>query len=232
MKGDNMLYITGDTHNCIDFQKLSYKNWPVSKKFSKEDYVIIAGDFGLPWDNSKTDLNLIKWYNERPYSILFVDGNHENFDLLKQFPKEEKFGGIVSKISKNIYWLHRGEIYNICGKDIFTFGGAYSVDKMYRKEGVSWWKDEVPTNDEFNYGLSNLEKYNNKVDIVITHDCPTSIAKKICNWYEEDSVKKYLEFVKNNINFNNWYFGHHHVDISLENGKFVALYNEISQIST
>lgn len=232
MKVNNMIYITGDTHNCIDFQKLSYKNWPSSRHLTKEDFVIVAGDFGVPWDNSKTDINLIKWYNERPYTVLFVDGNHENFNLLDKFPKENKFGGIVSKISDNIYWLRRSEVYNICGKTIFTFGGAHSSDKEFRKENVSWWRQEVPTEEEFQCGIKNLNKVNNKVDIIITHDCPFSISNKICSWYDNDSVKKYLEFIKNNNNFNNWYFGHYHVDMSFENGKFVALYNDIAKIGT
>lgn len=227
-----MIYITGDTHNCIDFQKLSYKNWTLSKKLTKNDFLIIAGDFGLPWDNSKTDVNLIKWYDEKPYNVLFIDGNHENFSLLNKFPKEEKFGGTVSKISDNIYWLRRGEIYNICGKTIFTFGGAHSIDKDFRIENVSWWAEEAPTTEEFNYGLKNLEKYNNKVDLIITHDCPYSIAKKIYYWCENDDIKKYFDLLKNNIQFNNWYFGHHHIDSSFEDGKFVGLYNDIIPITT
>ena len=93
-----MIYITGDTHNVIDFQKLSFKNWPQSRHLTHHDYLIVAGDFGVPWDNSSTDRKLLDWYDNRPYTVLFVDGNHENFDLLEQYPIIDKFGGKVSKI--------------------------------------------------------------------------------------------------------------------------------------
>lgn len=48
-----MIYVTGDTHGCLDVKKLSIKNFKEQKSLTKEDYVIICGDFGLTWDKSK-----------------------------------------------------------------------------------------------------------------------------------------------------------------------------------
>ena len=80
MERKRMIYITGDCHG--DFRRFS------NKKFEgKEgDVVIVLGDFGLVWDGSKTDDYWIKWFSKKPYQILFIDGNHENFDKLKEYP--------------------------------------------------------------------------------------------------------------------------------------------------
>lgn len=44
-----MVYITGDTHGCSkDISKLNNKCFVEGKTLSKEDYIIILGDFGLP----------------------------------------------------------------------------------------------------------------------------------------------------------------------------------------
>ena len=50
-----MIFITGDTHGDIDIQKLSSKNFPKGKTLTKNDYVIVCGDFGLVWDGSNSD---------------------------------------------------------------------------------------------------------------------------------------------------------------------------------
>ena len=73
--------------------------------------------------------------SELPYTILFVDGNHENFDrLLSEFPIEDWNGGKVHKIRPNIIHLMRGHVFEIEGKRIFAMGGGYSVDKYMRRE--------------------------------------------------------------------------------------------------
>lgn len=42
-----MIYITGDCHG--DYRRFSTQVFPEQKGMSKQDYVIICGDFGL-WD--------------------------------------------------------------------------------------------------------------------------------------------------------------------------------------
>ena len=53
----------------------------------------------------------MKWLSEKPWTTLFVDGNHENFDRLKNYPITEEWGGKVQKIYDKVYHLMRGEIY-------------------------------------------------------------------------------------------------------------------------
>lgn len=50
-----MIFITGDTHIPIDISKLNVTNFPIQKELSKEDYLIVCGDFGLIWDKSNEE---------------------------------------------------------------------------------------------------------------------------------------------------------------------------------
>ena len=47
-----MLYVTGDTHGDLDFQKIL--DWVGATKLNKDkDYLIILGDFGYVWENKR-----------------------------------------------------------------------------------------------------------------------------------------------------------------------------------
>lgn len=132
-----MIYIFGDIHGEIEISKLNSKNFPESKTLTKNDYVIILGDFGLVWDKSNEEKYWLKWLDNKPFTTLFLDGNHENFDILYDYPIENFKGGKVHKISDSVYHLIRGEIFEINDKSIFVMGGAESYDKEYRVEGKS-----------------------------------------------------------------------------------------------
>ena len=80
------IYIMGDTHG--DFQRFGSKYFPQQKEMSRGDYVVIAGDFGGLWDGSQKDQYWLDWLNKKPFTTLFVDGNHENFDLLNTLPEK------------------------------------------------------------------------------------------------------------------------------------------------
>ena len=115
-----MLFITGDTHGQHDFAKLLLfaHQYP---KLTKQDCLIVAGDFGAVW-YAKTLEEDLRPYEELPFTVLFVDGNHENFDLLDAYPVEEWKGGKVHFIKPNIIHLMRGQVFEIEEKRIFTSG--------------------------------------------------------------------------------------------------------------
>ena len=112
-----------------------------------------------------------------PWTTLFVAGNHENYDLLYSYPLITKFNGQCRQIDTKIYMLERGYVYTICNKTFFAFGGGFSIDVARRREGKSWWKQELPTMAECEFALSELEKAKHKVDFIITHDAPESIVR-------------------------------------------------------
>ena len=221
-----MIYITGDTHGDIDIRKLSNDCF----KAYKEDYLIIAGDFGLVWDNSKREKYWLDWLNEKPYTILFVDGNHENFDMLNSFEIERWNGGCIHKIRSNIYHLMRGHIFTIEGLKIFAMGGATSIDKDTRVEGISWWNQEQPTTSEMMFASENLESHQNKVDYVISHTT-SFLMMSLIGWMRERSMlNQYFEKLESTIDFKHWYFGHFHLDRRLDN-RHTSVYDNIMPIT-
>ena len=44
------VYVTGDIHGGVDMQKL--RDWELGDSLMSDDYLIVAGDFGFPWDFS------------------------------------------------------------------------------------------------------------------------------------------------------------------------------------
>ena len=83
------IFITGDTHCDYDWRKINTRNFPEQKKLSKDDFVIIAGDFGGIWDvdrfrvqESPAEKAGLDWLEQKPFTTLFIPGNHENYDRL------------------------------------------------------------------------------------------------------------------------------------------------------
>ena len=116
-----MIYITGDMH--AEFDRIMY----LAEKMNKDDILIVAGDFGI-WNNSPREQYYFKNISKLDITVLFVDGNHENFDMLNSFEIKEWNGGKIHEIKPNIIHLMRGQIYNINNCSILTFGGAKSHD--------------------------------------------------------------------------------------------------------
>ena len=124
-----MIYITGDIH--ADFSRFNEEKFPIQTEMTKDDYVIICGDFGGVWNyivEGMYEKYWVDWLNERNFTTLFVDGNHENFERLYRYPVEEWHGGKVHKIRESVIHLMRGEVFDIDNKKLFTFGGAKSHD--------------------------------------------------------------------------------------------------------
>lgn len=223
-----MIFITGDIHGQIDIRKLSSKNFPEGKNLTKDDYVIICGDFGLIWNLDDEDKYWLKWLQSKPWTTLFCDGNHENFNLLEQFPEEERFGGRVHVINDSVFHLMRGYVFNIDGNSFFVMGGAPSYDRAHRKENISWWRREIPSREEFERGLNNLDAVNWEVDYVISHTGPFSIVKMTNYYMKLDDVSNYLDIIKDRLKFKHWYLGHMHCDMTID--KFTFVYNQFRKI--
>ncbi len=253
-----MIYITGDCH--FDFRRFNTKNFPEQKEMTKDNYVIICGDFGGVWHKdieSAEEKHHLDWLNDKPFTTLFVDGNHENFDRLYSYPVEKWNGGKVHKIRDSIIHLMRGQIFNIDGRSFLTFGGARSHDIdggilnlndpdffrkkreldlswiPYRIDHLSWWKEEEPSELEMKEGLCNLEANNWKVDFVVSHDCPTSdLFLLYAGLGKVDSydLTNYLEDIRCKLNYKRWFFGHHH-DNKAVNDRDIMIYEQIIRIN-
>ncbi len=227
-----MIYVTGDTHGLEDFYKLHIFAGE-HPEFKLNDYVIVAGDFGAIW-SERTLVENLRYYTELPFTVLFVDGNHENFDLINSYPVEIWNGGKVHKIKPNVIHLMRGQIFELEGKTIFTFGGATSIDRDYRIAGRSWWPQELPTYEELDEGIANLKKYNNKVDYIITHSCgQRALMYPKLRIYAGVKIacpeSHLLSNFEDTVEFKHWYFGHFHIDAQLSD-KYTVLMHKIVKL--
>lgn len=228
-----MIYVTGDTHGSNDHWKL-VRFAEEHPELTKNDYVVVAGDFGGVWyrPDLERDLDI---YSRFPFTTLFVDGNHENFDILNEYPVEMWNGGKVHKIREDIIHLMRGQVFEIDGITIFTFGGATSIDKINRIEHISWWREELPNYAELDEAFVNLEKHNFEVDYIITHSCderalyypPLRTKYYQMECFPDNSM---LSNFEERVKYKHWYFGHYHLDGDLTDNKTV-LYQEIRRIA-
>lgn len=247
-----MIYITGDCHG--DYRRFGSPVFPEQKVMTKDDYVIICGDFGF-WDQSREQQYWRKWLSDKPFTTLWVDGNHENYDLLKEYPVEHFGGqGKVQFITPSIIHLMRGQVYDIDGFRFFTFGGASSHDisggilepddpelarkkNRLKKEGVcyrinhvSWWKEELPSQEECEEGRRNLEAVGWDVDFIVTHCCSSSTQAKLAgDWYQADRMTDYLEEICKKTTYKKHFFGHYHDNRNVSDHQML-LYEQIVRI--
>lgn len=240
----NRVLLTGDTHGGYDIRKLSSKNFNYNDfdpPLNKYDYLIICGDFGLLWhpegsELDKQDRYWLDWLDDKPWTTLFVDGNHCNFPRINSHQIMQWNGGKIHEIRESVYHLMRGQVFNLHGKKFFTMGGAKSHDIKYRIEGRSWWREEIPSQDEREEAIANLEKHNWKVDYVITHEAPANIASNLIRYSGDYSrvLDEYSEWLQTEIadklDFKQWFHGHHHIDHEWEDGKYQSVYHDIVAI--
>lgn len=235
------IHVTGDIHGNVDIITMNSKHFPEQKNMTKDDYVIFLGDFGLVWYNkpNKEEDYWVDWLNTRNYTSIVVLGNHENYDRIKRLPKVDMFGGRVWKYTDSIFILERGAVYTINDKTFFTMGGATSIDKLNRIVGESWWSDEIPSNAEFEAGLSALDDVEWSVDYILTHTTPNSVIDEYAYRFSDrlmlgdkinDPVCKYLDVVFEKIKYKKHYFGHFHDNWTSSDNKHRMIYREVIEL--
>jgi hypothetical protein len=217
-----MLYITGDVHaDMKEFESRDFAH------IRKNDCIIVCGDFGILWRGGRDEEKSIKAVGRRKYSTLFVDGAHENFDLLSKYPESEWNGGRVQVLSRNLMHLCRGQVYEIDGKKIFTFGGGESPDRELREEHVSWWPQEMPTQAEMDEGLKNLERCGWSVDYIVTYDAPSAFKMMIEGEHARpDALNVYLDRISEKCSYEKWFFGCYHKNQRLSQNT-QAVFNKV-----
>lgn len=248
------IWVTGDIHG--NPQRLGVDSFYEQKFFENPDetFLIILGDFGLVWNyevENKYEKWWLDWLAAKPFYTLFISGNHENFDRLDKMTVSEWNGGKVHFIRPNVIHLMRGQVFNIDGKSIFTFGGAsshdirdgileyddprikewHSLGKQFRVNHFSWWEREIASMEEMDEGVKNLDNIGNSVDFIMTHCINTSTAALMSNGvYKPDAMTEYLEWIYGNIKWKKWLFGHYHDNKAISNNQLL-LYDQIIQIA-
>lgn len=219
-----MIYVTGDTHGDLaKFKKA---------KLKKGDTLIICGDFGFVWDGSAQEKKNLVWLSKRKYHILFVEGAHENFKMLDEYPKEDFCGGKVRKIAENVFQLMRGEIYEIEGKRFFAFGGGDDEELEFTDISEAPDFKRLPSNEECAHSRENLCKSGNAVDYILTYDVGfklRSMLRMESNCF--NNLHAYLNEVATNVTFKTWYFGCFHLDKIIP-PVYHAVYKNIYEVES
>lgn len=224
-----MIYITGDTHGNNDIHKLSPAMFPEQNQMTKDDYVIICGDFGCIWTGDERDNYLLDWLEAAPFTTLWIDGNHENFNAIYAYPVREWSGGKVHFIRPSVIHLMRGQVFIIEGERFFTMGGGTSIDKEWRRENYSWWPQEQPSEEEYDEAFANLTEHNHMVDYIITHTTTNGMMEKLGYVKECSELNNFLEVVDRTVDYKEWFCGHFHRDIKLDE-KHTFVYNGIIRL--
>jgi 3-oxoacid CoA-transferase subunit A len=224
-----MIYITGDIHGDINqFKEIMGK---VTCKL--ENTLIVLGDLGVNYFLNKNDKkfkNVISQYN---INLFVIRGNHDaNPANINNIKEVEKYGniGYMEEYYPNIFYAKNGEVYTIENNTFLVLGGAYSVDKWYRLEkGYKWFSDEQMTEEEKeNFFNKNIKK----VDTILSHTCPYGNMPKhlfltqIDQSTVDNSMEIFLDKIKLNIEYKNWFFGHFHANEIIEQNMYM-LYNGI-----
>jgi hypothetical protein len=195
------VFVIGDVH--ADFPALN--KLIVRREYP--DVVIQVGDFGW-WPhfhntNGFGGNKLFDQYGLRPGTtkILWIDGNHDNHDDLQLLV--EKHGRVPIEVQENVFFMPRGSTATINNKEYLFMGGADSIDRHMRIPGVSWWRGELINEKDL---MALPEK---KIDVVISHTCPTYFKMKHDEKFNDPS-RRALDYVFDKYNPKKWYFGHFH----------------------
>ena len=218
-----MNYFCGDTHGEFFFLNQRLKDT------TNEDCIFICGDFGY-WDRSTfregTGFYHDKIKNPNNTKIYFCDGNHEQHEWLKDL--EEKHGWEHPiEIIENLFFCPRGSSLELTdGRRVLFVGGADSIDKQWRTQGVDWFSQETMKYSD--YERINFSK---KYDIVVSHTCPSCCLSKMKLSYRGingkffDLTSDLLQSVFDRIKPKKWFFGHwHQYDVfDIEGCEFTVL---------
>lgn len=133
--------------------------------------LIQLGDFGI-WPGAKGErfldaVSLAAQTSGLP--VYFIDGNHEDFDQLLALPVDPVTG--LRPVRPGVWHLPRGSRWVWNGLQFCALGGATSLDRPNRIEGLSWWRQEAISLEEASQVVSG-----GLTDILLTHDCPEGVA--------------------------------------------------------
>lgn len=165
------ILVAGDTHGNAGAVEYKAK---IAKRLGA-DRIFVVGDFGMwpGWEGVVylDDVNAIA--REYGINVFALPGNHEDHDqwnnwLNMGLPTSSGFTYVRDRllISPKVHnWTWGGKKWK---RRFFICGGAVSIDKQWRVEGRSWWKNETFSEGD----LASVEKYAGpEIDYLFTHDC-------------------------------------------------------------
>lgn len=222
-------YITGDTHG--EYMRFTDGRPEGEETWNENDRLIVAGDFGFVYRGDRIESAQLDELSRKPYDICFVDGNHECFPKINEYPIVDYHGAKAHRIRKNVFHLIRGNIYKFDDKTFWVMGGGYSSDRHRRRLGIDYWNEEMPSSEEYKHAASTIKEAGMKVDYIITHTAPTNIIRKMgleADMHERE-LNGFLEWIEHEVQFKHWFFGHFHQDVNICS-KFSALWKNVQTV--
>lgn len=226
-----MIYLTGDTHGR--FERIEH--FCKRMQTSKEDILIILGDAGLNFHAGMLDVLRKEYLSSLPITVLCIHGNHERRpESLGLYTEQRWHGGIVyvEKRYSSILFAKDGEVYDLGGKKAIAIGGAYSIDKARRVEGLSWWPDEQPSSEIKARVEKKLDELGWKVDVVLSHTTPFKYepVEVFLPWVDQSKVDKsteqWLDSIENKLEYSQWYCGHYHTEKKID--RLQIMFNDFA----
>jgi predicted phosphodiesterase len=196
-----------------------YAEYAIAWAKSQDAQVILhTGDFGYTF--VREFVNAVhEAAEESDLIVMFVDGNHEDFNYLYSLPIDPD--GVRRVTDERIWHLPRGFRWEWSGKSFLALGGAVSVDQDYRTPGASWWPEETIT-----FGEAILIAEEGHADIMVTHDAPA--GHEIPGLRPDDFAphlihaselhRKTLKHVVDEVTPELLVHGHYHIRYSAVNG--------------
>ncbi len=225
-----MVYVTGDMHGDLD--RLWKKDF---RRLKSGDVLIVCGDFGYIFKGDKEEKKVIDFFATRRFVTAFVDGTHDNMDIINRSRVTYWHGGMVHRIKGNLIHLMRGQIFDIEGNRFFTFGGGESTDKDMRIDSGNWWREEEPTPYEMAEAAKKLDEAACKVDYIITHEPPSLVkSAMMLRKGSQNRVNKlngFFEEIAAACDFKHWYFGSLHEDRVIT-PRYTCVFNKTIKIES
>jgi 3-oxoacid CoA-transferase subunit A len=232
------ILFSGDFHNGSRGELNIITKESLLHKYGQEiyeriKYHIILGDGGFMWPhNEERDKFNYTMFDERPFPVLCVLGNHDPIYGMKNVSETDiGLGETVYKLNDKpfIAYLKRGKVYHIEGIKFLVLGGALSIDQYRRTPGESWWKEEYWDEQE-KKDLFTLLESDNVFDCVISHTGPCRMNKKLFPMGDsnrptpfhpkfKDEVGFLNDEIHKLIQFQEWFCGHWHEDEYYYDGK-------------
>jgi hypothetical protein len=199
-------YVAGDWHGNFSWASSCLRE----AKANDIDLILQVGDFGY-WEHTADGKFYLDRLSDnavlRGVQVVWLDGNHENHTMLREkYADAERSEEGFWKIRENIWYSPRANVWEWYGKRLMTLGGAFSIDREWRKFGESYWAEETITPEEEALAISR-----GKIDFLFTHDAPTNIPMDLWKTdYESQAQRQSVSRVADATRPSVWYHGHYH----------------------
>ena len=187
--GPRRIVVAGDWHGDEEWAVSVIRRVPSLLAGESQRLILHLGDFGI-WPDKAGEVYLDRVSEALAGAgaeLWFVDGNHEDFDRLDQLDRKPGPDGRVTVVPR-IMHLPRGYRWSWQGLTWLACGGAVSLDRAVRVEGVDWWpQEEITTAQEVTLSSSG------HADVMVCHDCPSGVAHTFAHppadWAPEDLAR-------------------------------------------